>query len=142
MNEKNVQRLKAEFPLMFRNIDQYGIATRDGWFELIFNLTANVEAVCKRHGITNEGTPYVVQIKEKFGTLRYSLRWDSETPEKVTAAIRELREIADQESSRTCERCGKPGRMYSDGPYMVRCKTCYENEETLRIIEWSEWVKR
>lgn len=83
----------------------YGMASRDnvgpGWQPLLDELEARLEAT---------GVPYtVVQIKEKFGGLRYYVDFGvdyDEVPSEFFKAI----DDAELRSYVTCEFCGKPGK--------------------------------
>ena len=82
----------------------------DGWFKLIDRLSAKivkldprVEASC---------------VKEKFGTLRFYVDTEME-------AVYDVISKAEKESSKTCEVCGKPGKLHNDkGWWATLCKKC------------------
>lgn len=115
MKDENIERLRAEFPTVFR--DLYGdpmatcmawsIECGDGWLEIIRELCAVLEP----KGVV------AAQVKEKYGTLRfYTNGGDAE----ADAAI----ERAEAQSEVTCEICGDPGEMCGTGWLMVRCENC------------------
>lgn len=52
----------------------------------------------------------VLQIKEKFGALRFYYATDVKETAVLEAMDRYVRE-AEHESAKTCEMCGKPGRQ-------------------------------
>lgn len=59
----------------------------------------------------------VVQVKEKYGTLRFYMTYETE---EMSEAIEE----AEQKSAKTCEACGSVGTM-NDGPWFyVACAEC------------------
>lgn len=60
---------------------------------------------------------YVIQIKEKFGELRF---YTSETSEKVEAIIRKYEDL----SRKTCVECGKPAKFISTGWICPWCEDC------------------
>jgi hypothetical protein len=59
-----------------------------------------------------------VQVKEKFGCLRFYTNFSS--PE-IDEAIRE----AERLSSITCETCGEPGKTRGDGWLVTLCERCW-----------------
>jgi hypothetical protein len=78
-----------------------------GWSKLINNL---YDAKPK---YTN-----VQQVKEKYGTLRFYV---SSAPEWYFDLI----DYYEEESSKICEQCGKPGKLRLDrGWYLTLCDDC------------------
>jgi hypothetical protein len=68
---------------------------------------------------------YIMQIKEKWGGLRFYVA--SATPE-----VYDVIDAVERESYRTCEVCGKPGKLREDlGWILTLCKEHY-NETRLR----------
>lgn len=57
-----------------------------------------------------------VQVKEKFGTLRFYYDGGDEY-------VRALENMAESMSARTCEVCGNPGKVYRDGWHSTLCPT-------------------
>ena len=55
------------------------------------------------------------QVKEKFGGLRFYFRGGDEV-------IHNYVDFAEHLSYSTCEQCGKPGEVYSDGWIQTLCK--------------------
>lgn len=83
----------------------------DGWYDLVTLL-------CKRINVyldwanrqdANAGYIRVVQIKSKFGGLRFY--YDSYTTEEHNQYIRGLIDFAEEMSVRICEKCGHPGKQ-------------------------------
>lgn len=91
----------------------WGIAAGDGWFGLI-------DALCEclqREADNGDGPqPVAMQVKEKFGTLRFRMRDRSERQAGML-------ELALEASARICEVCGaaavSPPR---NGASMARCE--------------------
>ena len=84
----------------------WGFECGDGWFELIDCLCASI--------MDNPPPPVAVQVKEKFGGLRFYVDSASET-------VWGLIEMAEAFSFRVCEICGALGKR-TDGHYIrVRC---------------------
>jgi len=96
----------------------------DGWFDILANLTKEIEAEIAKE--PNLASLKVVQVKEKFGGLRYYVSVENSA---ISAAI----ERAEKESANTCETCGAPGQNRSihrwmrtecDEHYAKRVKAC------------------
>lgn len=64
---------------------------------------------------------YVIQVKEKYGTLRFYV---GSAPREYFDAI----EAAESESGLTCERCGEPGKLRMDLSWIkTSCDEHYQN---------------
>lgn len=90
----------------------------EGWASLLMELFSVLER--ERCRIVQLGTedelPTVVQCKEKFGTLRCYMH--NETPE-MSGAIA----LAEIISARTCEVCGRKGKLRQGGWLKTLCLT-------------------
>ena len=76
----------------------FGCETDSGWNAVIWHLTEAIEK-------ENPGKDFeIVQVKEKFGGLRYYV---STAPERIFELIDE----AERLSYETCEVCGEPGSL-------------------------------
>lgn len=110
MSPENTQRLYARFPTLYRgrhrpldvSLMSTGFDCGDGWFNLIWHLSASIEDVATQAGIARQSDawPEVVQVKEKFGSLRFRLR-------NATEPMHHLIDAAADISERTCEVCGQ-----------------------------------
>ena len=76
-------------------------------------ITEPVVALCEKEGAS------IAQIKEKFGGLRFYLNSGNANP-----AVREAIKQAEIECSKTCEDCGAPGRLTTDGWWRTLCNNC------------------
>lgn len=129
MNLENTKRLYEDFPYLYRgrrksirqSLMPFGFECGDGWFAIIYKLSADIEALAKATGLDplSNRWPEVIQVKEKYGTLRYYLRdtLDAELMHNLVGA-------AYKQSSRTCEDCGQPGTLSMEGWWNVRCAAC------------------
>ena len=86
-------------------------------------LLIKISRHCKEKGCEcgnfSDSRPVAVQVKEKFGVLRYYM---SHGTEEMHDWISE----AERKSARTCEDCGKPGKYRSDlGWYLTLCDDCH-----------------
>lgn len=140
MNEQNTKMLYEKYPEIFRQKDlsisqscmAWGFEHGDGWFQIVDELCAqimgHVHTVNGRLRYQHERgleldrqllpVPEAVQVKEKFGTLRFY----------VSAAddhVRGLINMAEGMSARTCETCGNPGKIMNDkGWVSTLCDPC------------------
>ena len=102
-------------------IKKFGIECGDGWLGLIVRLCRKLTGLKMRNF-------RVVQIKEKFGTLRFY--FDRAPRRKIKEIINFINE-AEIESSHTCEVCGAPGRLKQiRWLLLTRCNGCTENKYT------------
>jgi len=116
MNKENTNLLFEKYPNLFPNGSKvnpmeslmvYGFECGDGWINLIDKLCSD---------ITNLKTEcMVVQVKEKFGGLRF---YTEGTSNEVFDLIRK----AEEDSFNICEICGESGKLIDfHGWMMVRC---------------------
>lgn len=90
----------------------------DGWFDLIKDL-------CEK--ITAEGISItVMQVKEKFGGLRFYFDMNAGTTQEQYTRVNELVVEAEAKSEVTCEDCGQPGKIRSGS--WIRC-LCDEHSD-------------
>lgn len=128
MNERNTNRLLEDFPHLYRRYNDpperssmcFGFECGDGWFDLIYDLSRNIDSRLKLEPKEMAENFAVVQVKEKFGCLRYYTSGSSET---ISRMIRK----AEMESTHICERCSrKGGQRIIEGVWITLCKRCLE----------------
>jgi hypothetical protein len=78
-----------------------------GWRDLLERACTRIEAA-----LGESCTFRVLQIKEKFGALRFY--WNGEMPDAVKGKVEEAIALATARSACTCEICGLEGRLYSE----------------------------
>lgn len=83
-----------------------------GWWPLLQELHDEMVLVDPDYRID--------QIKEKFGTLRAYLSYETDDPVLGEAAD-EAVSRAERRSGVTCERCGGPGALRDDGWLLTLC---------------------
>jgi hypothetical protein len=95
----------------------------EGWRDLLDRMCDRMERALR------EGeTIRIVQIKEKFATLR--CYWRGNVAGSTTAKIMEAIALAEARSACTCEQCGAEGRLYKRGGfYLTRCVAHAEGAE-------------
>ncbi len=106
MNKKNTECLFSDFPQLYRgrtetittNLMSFGFCCGDGWFLLIYELSAKVTEYAEKTGFDAK----VSQVKEKCGGLRFYLKLEDEI---ITSLVEE----AEERSFTICEKCGEPG---------------------------------
>lgn len=95
--------LPKEFPDIYKNQDYEhnfcGINTGRGWHNIIYRLSKDIQNIIQYWTQEKKDKFYVVQIKEKFGTLRF---YTSISDEFIDKSIREAETL----SLLTCEECG------------------------------------
>lgn len=96
----------------------WGFACGDGWYDLIERLCA----VIQNHHENCPDVPQTVavQVKEKFGGLRFYVDGGDEYIHGAIAA-------AETMSFRICEECGKPGDRVGGGGWIRT--VCDEHKE-------------
>jgi hypothetical protein len=107
--------LKNKYPKLLPNLS-WGIECGDGWFDLLDELLYKIDKVA---------TVTIVQIKEKFGTLRFYYHVCSTTPGDTMNYIRRTVNKAEQSSGWICETCGDIGELRkTNGWWRCICEKC------------------
>lgn len=96
----------------------------EGWQELITTVHTALTALFPEYEI--------LQIKEKFGGLRYYWAAPEGADPALVTAGHALVDAAEAQSFKICERCGKEGSVQSLGGWLVTL--CDEHHEE-RAIE-------
>jgi len=149
MEDQKFEELAKRWPDLFQKSGDFEFSIGDGWYNIIDilcgMLSYRAENAKRRlkYAMENpnakfnkpiseleadvnqalEEIPTIVQVKEKFGTLRFYV--DGGTPE-----MHNYIEFAEAMTSRVCEVCGSPGKSRNDGWVRVLCdKHNREQEE-------------
>jgi len=114
MTPENTKYLVETYPHLYR--ETFYFECGDGWFDLLKELSEKLEPLFapyrERHSCR------IVQVKEKFGGLRYYTGfYPSEESKKIEAAIEE----AEKKAWVTCEVCGEPGKVRYGGWISTLC---------------------
>lgn len=72
---------------------------------------------------------YVVQVKEKFGGIRFYVYGVSEE-------VLDFIDSIEKESYETCEICGNPGNIRDGSWVTTRCDSCYAKEKLGIVAQW------
>lgn len=99
------------------DLNTYGLCIGSGWYPLVSWLSAELEAVIVK--LPNPQQYHAVQVKEKFGGLRFYM---GRMTDEIGALINEAKE----EAWRTCEGCGKPGELCDRSGWLRT--TCGDDE--------------
>jgi hypothetical protein len=146
---EQINTLKLQCPYLFFNVNNgggwhvkdklmwLGGPVGKGWSKIVKDLSIKLEGMITKkyiegsdinvmnfvdnEEITDEDIPWprVVQIKEKFGSLRFYLNmhaYDEELEAEITKA--------EKLSAVTCEFCGAPGEIQGPGWLKCRCEDC------------------
>lgn len=103
-----------------------GCSCGPGWYKIITDLD---EALCRVYPDYE-----VVQVKEKFGTLRFYI---GGVPEPIRDVVYDAIADAERISARTCEWCGEPGTSRSGGWVRTLCDGCEAEYQEERANRWS-----
>lgn len=118
--------LHKTYPALFPK-EMY-IECGTGWFDIIDELSKQIYEYLKTFPTRSEPYAAVVQIKEKFGGLRYYIDYhglmDADI-QKIEDMIRET----ERKSLKYCEDCGSNGTIEAPKKYWMRtlCQNCINN---------------
>ena len=119
MQSKLDEALVKDFPDLYKDRNAsmqttcmcWGFECGDGWEPLIRDLSKKLTELAKMEKID----VYVVQVKEKFGTLHFYVNNSTDIMDDVIS-------YAENRSAFICELCGKDGSL-NDGPWFeTRCE--------------------
>lgn len=108
------EKLKNDFPKMFSELT-FGFECGQGWEKLIRKLAEDIQKICDETG----DQVYALQVKEKFGSLRFYVETGNED-------VHNLINKAEEESLVICENCGNPGKRRGGSWMYTRCDECYK----------------
>lgn len=127
MKEELDKKLCSMFPGIFKErglpMNQtcmcWGFECSDGWYDLIERACKQLDAVHKVTGIQTVAT----QVKEKFGTLRFYHRTESDKEVDNAEAwfniIDDIVDHAEERSACACEVCGEYGELHVRGGWYI-----------------------
>lgn len=131
MKKELDEALCKDFPLLFRDrhgdmrqtLMCWGFECGDGWEPLIRALCSSLmwDGSDFKNNHVRQNPPTVVQVKEKFGTLRFYAN-------SVTEKDDHLISFAEYLSGTVCEECGATVRVtQSKGGWIrTRCLECHQ----------------
>jgi len=123
MNPENTSKLLTAYPLLYRNLRNQSFECEDGWFDLVWQVSAEIEAAAQLEGIpkTAKAWPSVGILKQKFGTLR--VQFGTRVIETIEALVAK----AYERSMERCELCGAPATRVDrtqGGQMETLCESC------------------
>jgi hypothetical protein len=101
---------------MISLIGCFGFECGNGWYKLIDDTLNKIN-----QKVIELNIKYfeIVQIKQKFGSLRIYTNFHIEEIEDIIEDAEDLSKII-------CEGCGKSGKLRNDGYLMILCDKCYK----------------
>lgn len=124
-------------------MELFGISCGSGWYSIIDALCKTIRGYCTDINEDEEyRIPRAVQIKEKFGGLRFYV---DGIPEEISEKINGAKRMAEMMSFTTCENCGATVNVSRDESGWIKtlCEECREErksdkEKALEIIKTDE----
>ena len=151
MKQELDELLCAKYPKIFKDrhgdmretLMCWGFECGDGWYNTINLLCANIQHHVdwkqeqKEKYNRGEGCSQVVavQIKEKFGTLRFYYNGGDDT---IDGMVR----MAESMSAVTCEECGAPGQLRGRGWMYTACDMHTKKEHLINEDERQREMKQ
>ena len=125
MKDELEKKLYDKYPDLLK--DAFDFSPGDGWYNLVDKLLENLSAL--EPGIK------VAQVKEKFGSMRFYVDYPQYYTEDNSRIANALIDAAEEESSKTCEVCGEPGKGVSCmGWLKTLCDTHFKEWESKRSV--------
>ena len=118
-----------DFPSVFPEDPYFGFRAGNGWLDLIKGICEKLEPIIAALPENDRYQYRCVQIKEKFGTLRFY----------TDICTKDMADIIDEfqnKSAKICENCGADGSKISMGSgctvwVKTLCKACAEKKVDL-----------
>lgn len=126
MTEELEKKLSGKYPGIFpaQHNGSFYFECNDGWYGLIDSLCAVIQAhvTHKELNGVDHSESCAVQVKEKWGTLRFYV---SGYDDYVYGAIA----MAEMQSGVICELCGAAGTRIKKAHIQTLCVPCHEREK-------------
>jgi hypothetical protein len=122
MKLENARELTKRYPALFAPVDprypmsMFGFEVGDGWYNILDELCADLTKMIEESD-EDQSWFRVIQVKEKFGTLRFYMSFS-------TGEMEDRIRQAEDHSAVTCECCGAPGETNGVGWLTTLCVTC------------------
>jgi hypothetical protein len=108
----------------------WGFSHGDGWFDLVWGLCEQIEAVAK------DSTHFKVsQVKQEFGGLTFLIDGEGSFDDAIMDRIK----VAERRSYRICEECGQLGLLRADGLWKALCE---DHADGMPVVDLEERLKR
>lgn len=117
------------------------LSIHPGWDDLIDQLCSDLWMAVSTSSHSNQCEVKAVQIKEKFGGLRFYIETKNLTEWQYNQVCRLIKE-AEHKSFKICEICGEPGGSDHTSKYWLktRCKKHQTNNEIDRDPKTGERI--
>lgn len=106
----------------------WGFECGDGWYNILYTLCGAIQCYIDNNPHLNVPQVVAVQVKEKFGTLRFYVNGGDDYTQGMIA-------LAEHFSARTCEQCGASGKLRGRGWFYVACDEHTRPEDLLTDTE-------
>jgi hypothetical protein len=123
-----LDKLIEQYPIVFKHLDKTGYHNLPaGWYKIMNRLCSELSVILEEALEVNPETPEeplfsVLQVKEKFGGLRFYYMMntkDDELYRRIQTAV----DTAEDTSYSTCQITGNIGVLCKDGShYMTLCE--------------------
>ena len=131
MKKELDEALCHDFPLLYADRNEsmkqslmcFGFEVGDGWYGIIHELSEKLEAMIAAQPADKQHLFRALQVKEKFGTLRFYM---TASTDEMNSAISH----AEQLSAVTCADCGLPAQQEPrSGWWSTLCDRCAEDRD-------------
>ena len=139
MNEQLERQLAEKYPKILKDIGgdpmvtcmSWGIETGNGWYDLLDKCMEKIQHFCDLCTKDDREIQVVAaQIKSKFGTLRFYIDIEGGVTDLESSILYGFIDEAERKSARTCEVCGKDGKLNAKGWWTTRCEEHTRKDET------------
>lgn len=117
MNDENTKKLLTAYPLLYRELREWGFECGDGWFDLVWQLSAEIELAAHLEGIpeNSDSWPAVGVLKNKLGNLR--VQFTAPVSDNIRGLVEKARDI----SVEICEICAAPCNKATETEQVNKC---------------------
>lgn len=115
MDNEKTRSLIEKYPTIFPANDKFYIECGNGWYDLLDVLCSSIQSHINRIVSSESSQIAVLQIKEKFGGLRFYANGGDEITDAYVY-------LAERMSYKICEQCGKPGKPSKSGWIKTACE--------------------
>lgn len=131
MDEKLELQLVEKYPKILKDYGgdemvtclSFGFEHQNGWYDLLDECMEKMQYfcdLCNKDG--REIQVVAAQIKSKFGSLRFYVDIEGGVTDLESSIIYGFIDEAERKSARTCEVCGKNGKIITNGWHTCLCE--------------------
>ncbi len=122
---ENLQAITEKYPRIFKDINSDVLVVSEipeGWINLVDNLCADLNNLMEEMDPENTTNLVVLQVKEKFGSLRFYYHIDTEN-NSLYQRLKEAIHRAEVNSQTVCQFTGQHGELCMHNRWlMVLCE--------------------